>query len=200
MQLKSDQELINLIKAGDSEAFKEISSRHSALVISVFSRYSPSFSFLGLNEADLYDEKNNIIYNSCLSFNSEKKSKFSTWLANNTRFFCLNTLNKRKISPLSEYKYNEFKDFFENSNIEDIKDTTKETVDFVLKTLSKMKDKRALKIFKLRYFNDKKNLSWNRVSKKVGMSPQGIINIHNKAAKFLANKLSKQLTEEKVRV
>ena len=92
MSKNSDTKLINLIKnTSCSNSLKELVSKHNGLIYSVGKKYSSSCG-LDLNEID--DNKYWIVYSSCLSYKSDKKTKFSTWLASQVRFFCLNFRKK----------------------------------------------------------------------------------------------------------
>ena len=43
-----------------------------------------------------------MIYKSAMSYNENKGSKFSTWLANQMRYFCLNSMNKNRLVATEE--------------------------------------------------------------------------------------------------
>ena len=65
----------------------------------------------------------------------------------------------------------------------------KEEGDYIFSLIKQLKDKRIEKIFKLRYYADnKKSMSWNFIGKKLKISTQTAINLHNKAVEFLINK------------
>jgi DNA-directed RNA polymerase specialized sigma subunit len=75
----------------------------------------------------------------------------------------------------------------------------KEKIELILDILNQMKDKRMSKIFKLRYFNKtNKVLSWNAIGKKLKISTQTAINIHNKALKLINTKLNSQNCFDKI--
>ena len=61
-----------------------------------------------------------------------------------------------------------------------------------------MQDERASQIFKMRYFEDKKNVSWAKIGKKLNISTQTAINIHNKTIDFLKNKLKSKNCFDKI--
>ena len=65
----------------------------------------------------------------------------------------------------------------------------KENSDLILSLIQKLKDKRINTIYKMRYFSDKKK-SWNDIAKKLNLSTQTVINLHNKTIKILKNKLT----------
>ena len=117
-----------------------------------------------------------------------KNIKFSTWVGNQMRFHCLNSMNKvnNSISMDNEKIKNiiEQKQYFESGKI-----INKENYEYIFNILSQFKDKRVENIFKMRYFSDKKLVSWSKIGKKLKISTQTVINLHNRALKFLKNKL-----------
>ena len=139
-----------------------------------------------------------IILDSCSSdgttqaiknFKSNKKIKFSTWLGNQMRYYCLNLINKNH-SAISMDDEN-IKYILEKNQIAIPENFDKEKIELILDILNQMKDKRMSKIFKLRYFNkSNKVLSWNAIGKRLKISTQTAINIHNKALKLINTKLN----------
>ena len=64
-----------------------------------------------------------------------------------------------------------------------------EKVKFYISEVKKLKDERAFKIFKLRYLNgSRKLMPWNQIGKKLKLSTQTALNIHNKAIKTIKRK------------
>ena len=64
--------------------------------------------------------------------------------------------------------------------------------------LENMQDERAKQIFKMRYFEDKKNIAWAIIGKKLNISTQTAINIHNKTIDFLKKKLKSKNCFDKI--
>ena len=56
----------------------------------------------------------------------------------------------------------------------------KEDIAKIFSALDYIKDKRVKQIFKMRYGGDRKLTSWKKIAKKLDISIQGCINIHNK--------------------
>jgi hypothetical protein len=56
----------------------------------------------------------------------------------------------------------------------------KEDIERIFSSIDLIKDKRVKKIFKMRYKNNKKLTPWKKIAKKLDLSIQGCINIHNK--------------------
>ena len=56
----------------------------------------------------------------------------------------------------------------------------KENLNRVYKAIKDIKDPRVEKIFTMRYKDNKKLTPWKKIAKKLDLSIQGCINIHNK--------------------
>ena len=64
------------------------------------------------------------------------------------------------------------------------------TREFVAFLLEGLKDKRAKDIYMLRYFSSSgEKMTWKKIAKRMGISSQTAINIHNRAKKILKNKI-----------
>ena len=71
-------------------------------------------------------------------------------------------------------------------------DDNKELRDYMLDLLSQIKDKRIKRIFELRYFSEEKSrMTWTDISRKVKVSSQTAINLHNKGLDSLKKKIKK---------
>ena len=118
-----------------------------------------------------------------------RKTKFSTYLANQAKWKCLNILNKKKRE--NEYSIEEMSFNQEPSDDSFIKQINKEEAFSLFQTiLNKEKDLRIKKIIDLRYNVDNNKLTpWRKISESLDMSIQGCINIHNR----FINKVKKEL-------
>ena len=193
----SDDYLVKKVKESScSSSLTELSNRHGGLVDSIVKKYaaaSANAGCSGLSLTDFREDKLLIVYNAALQFNPSKKSKFSTWLGNATRFHCLNTYKKSRkyvdgTSYLSEYA--------ETANGDEIAlNKLMGDAAYVMNLLHGFKDSRVSTIFRMRYFsNDLKNTSFAHIAKHLKMSTQGIIDIHNEAVEFI--KLKSAATEK----
>lgn len=101
MKIDNDEKLIKKIVSKQcNESLKKLVDKHSGMIFNMGKKYC-TFCNLDLNE--LNDNKYWIIFNAAKSFNSKKGSKFSTWLGNQIRFFCLNYKNKNsKLIPIED--------------------------------------------------------------------------------------------------
>lgn len=179
--LESDNEIIKKIKQGikTSENYKIISERHSALFYKMASKYiSKKFKEKRL---DFFKDKDYYIFQIILDYDSNKNTKFSTYLANRIKWMCMNDYNKH----LNCCEVNCPDDVLQNCQEDSKKDYSQITE--VLDMLKKEKDSRVLKIFQLRYLEGKENnlMPWKDVccDEEINLSVQGCINVHNKYLK-----------------
>jgi RNA polymerase sigma factor (sigma-70 family) len=131
-----------------------------------------------------------------MSFDPSKNVKFSTWLGNQARYYCLNCINKKnntlnmdQDNLISLLEKNQMKS---NDNLSRIKEKS----DQIFSILSRIKDDRIQKIFKLRYFQGAKPTPWSKIGKKLKVSTQTVINLHEKGRVFLKNKLTADLNSD----
>ena len=186
-----DIELINKIKINsDSLALKELELRHSGICHQMIKKYYNNMLNFGVDPEDVASEKLYIIYKSALNFDPTRKVKFSTWLGNQMRYHCLNSINAKNQDLNLEDSNLKFLIEKNQSKAVDINEYIKSQSEFIFDILSKMKDDRIFKIFKLRYFENKKPLAWSKIAKKMDLSTQTIINLHQKGKILLKNKLT----------
>ena len=183
----TDAELI--IKGKESncnQSLKTLIQRHSALCFDICKKYAAAISKNGLRVEDVTEEKEFLIYKSAISFNPEKKTKFSTWLGNQVRYYCLNMMNKNNLIPTEDGQL----DFFINKDVSYEPYSIEEKMDYINNIVNQIKDKRIQKIITLRYFNNpNKKTPWNKVAQEIGVSTQTAINLHNKAMGLLRTKM-----------
>ena len=189
MEILSDSDLIENIKNANNvdESLQELINRHSGIYLEMVNAFLRNCNNDSLKD-DIVSEKDLIIYNSALKYDSTKGTKFSTFLGNEAKWTCLNASNKNK-------KFLELNDQnFDFQTLKEEKETEKE--DFKNQILNKFKkhldiypDKRVSKIFNMRYENVNKLTPWRKISKEMDLSIQGCINIHNSALKTIAKKI-----------
>ncbi len=186
--MDTDNELVVKVQKESCEAsITELVRRHAPLCGDVFRRYMPTLKALGLSYEDLLNEIPFVVYRAASSFNPTKKSKFSTWLANNVRYYCLNYINHNK-NQLCHVD-------MAGSVLTSIPDkdpgSDADISDYVFEILGRVRDKRIQKIFLLKYkaFQNNKKISWSTIGQKLGISTQTAINLHKKGKKILKHKL-----------
>jgi len=195
--LMEDNQLIELIKKNsNAEACLQVLiNRHSGLCVDMINHYCSRSHNQSTNE-ELIKDKDFQIYSSALKFDPNKGSKFSTYLGNEIKWKCLNIYNRsksRKTIPVEENLINYF------SYINQEPDETKSHSVFqdIINHAKSDKDERVGRIFELRYVEGKHNtvMPWKNISKQIGMSIQGCINIHDSALKKIKYKIRKEINE-----
>ena len=188
--------LLNKVRDNNcSDSLNKIIEMHSPLFYDIYKKYYFALSQRGISQNDMEGERDYIIYKAIEKFNPNRKTKFSTWLGNYTRYYCLNLLSCKKRHI---YMEDDGLDFY--SSADDPATETGErgeVKEFVMHLLGRMKDSRVKKIFHLRYFCDKiKKNTWSQIGKNLNISTQTAINLHDKGKKMLRNKLSSKENED----
>lgn len=188
--------LINLAKEGDNHSLKQIIDQHSGICVNIYKKYTNISSISGVTRDDIESSKDYIIFNSVKSYDPSRGSKFSTWLANQTRFYCLNSINKNKnltppdedtIEYLIDKKH--FEDFKENDAIE----FKNETINEIKKILNSISNKKIKKCIEKKYFSGE-NKTYTSIAQEMNVTVQTVINWHNKFIKLVKQKLNSQNT------
>lgn len=143
----------------------------------------------GVHPEDVISDKDYIIYKSALSYDPSYKIKFSTWLGNQVRYHCLNKINKDNVYvTMDEGDLNYFVDKTNQDNLIVDRDSVKE---YVFNILEPLKDKRIAEVFRQRYYENSPRLTtWKTIAKKMDISSQTVINIHNRGKKIILNRLN----------
>ncbi len=189
----TDIQLVSNIKFTNCEkSLNELINRHSGLCFKIMARFSKSFYANNLDISELYNDKNLIIWNSANSFKVDKDVKFSTWLANQIKYSCLNCLNKKSKDRLVATEDKSLDVLKEKNpfNIELQSDNN--LFEFTENILSQLKDPRIKKIFSLRYSNIEKKPSWCVIADKISVSTQTAINLHNRGIEILRKKIKSE--------
>jgi hypothetical protein len=177
--MEADLLLINKIKEkNDNFSLQELIDRHSGIYVTIVNKIiSDSCDFV--NKTDVIADKDYTIYNAALKYNPNLNTKFPTYLANETRWKCLNLYNKnkkRKEDPLEYYQNNQEVSY---DFVKDLQNS--EILEKIYKLAESNDDKRVKKIIDMRYGSVYNKLTpWKNIAKKLRMSIQGCINIHNK--------------------
>jgi RNA polymerase sigma factor (sigma-70 family) len=185
----------NVQEKNDEESLKTLIDRHSALCNSLYKKYSNSMMNSGVYLQDVVDQKDYIVYKSAMSFDPCKNSKFSTWLYNQVRYQCLNCMNEN--SHYLALETDKLNYIIEKQTIPEKQ--YKNINEYIFNIVDSCSDKRIQKIFKMRYLNNtNKKMPWNKIAKKLKISTQTAINIHNKALKLLKNKIESKNCFDKI--
>lgn len=186
--INTELDLISKVKLDNcNDSFKELSELYENFYYSIAQKYSSTLIKAGMSKDDIKYEKDFILYKAIKSFDAKQKTKFSTWFCNCVKYHFLNYINSNKKYMLAEE--NKI-DFFNNKDILVSLDKSNETYSYLMSLLSSFKDDRIKKVYELRYFSGGEKLAtWNSIAKKLGVSTQTAINLHEKTRTFLKNKV-----------
>ena len=192
MKVYTDLDLVQNVKDYKcNKSLIELHNRHEKLCLSILYKLSKRFNCYFLVE-EIKPEIHHMIYDSAHKYDEFRKTKFSTFLGNETKwlfFTRMNSItksnNNRRLNDLLKHNLDE--------NKEDVcEDIFNISVDF----LNEIKDERICKIFKLRYEVGKKNtnkvMPWHEVGAIMNLSSQGCINLHASGIKFLQERLKQE--------
>ena len=176
--MESDLSLINKIKdSNDNSCLSELIDRHSGIYVYIVDQYTKNQQ--SSSRDFILQDKDYMIYKSAVDYDPSRNSKFSTYLANQTKWKCLNAINKAKKQkevPI-ESAYNKPSGDDDSSVIV----SKMEAFDMFDDMLKKEKDIRVKKIIDIRYNTTNNRLvPWRKASKELNMSIQGCINIHDR--------------------
>jgi RNA polymerase sigma factor (sigma-70 family) len=190
-EINEEINLIQKAKLGDNESMIEIIKRHSGICVDVYKKYISIPNLSGCISDDIVSSKDFVIYNSVKTYDPSQGSKFSTWLANQMRYYCLNTINKSsKLVPtedalltnIIEKKHGD--ESFDHQNAE----KQKETLEMVKKTLASLKNKKIKECVERIYFSEDGNKkTYTQVAREMNVTVQTAINWHNKFLKLIKN-------------
>ena len=192
-KLTDNQLIENIKKLNDSDSFVELKSRHERLF------YRTCYSYCGkisnLKYEEMIQNCDYIINKSVQSFKPDKSSKFSSWLCNQSRYFCLNTIKAVKNLNMFQTCENKDIDYLNNINNIHYNNEVSEFSEYVSDLINKLKDERGKKIIELRYFGNKKERKWKYIANKINLSVQQSVNIFKASKKFLLKEIKKEKTK-----
>lgn len=177
----------NIIHNQCSKSLEILTDKHSGIIFNIGKKYCTN-SGLDLNE--LNDNRYWIVFNSVKSFDPNKGSKFSTWLGNQVRFFCLNFKNKNtKLVPVED----SFLEHFLNEKAKkDDNENQKEILNNIIDLFNKITDINTKNAIYYRYFYNKDRvLNYSEIAEMLNVTPQTVLNWHNKFIKLAKKKLTK---------
>jgi DNA-directed RNA polymerase specialized sigma subunit len=191
--MESDLSLINKIKAcNDEQCLMELIERHSGIYVYIVDQFTRRKNTL-IDKDLILKDKDYMIYKSALNYNPDSNSKFSTYLANETKWNCLNHINKNKKRKETSLDDISNEPFCKSTSLDSL--IVKEALGVFSELLNNENDPRVKKIIDMRYnSDDNKVVPWRTVAKSLKMSIQGCINIHNK----FINKVKKEINKHYV--
>lgn len=164
-----DLKLIKAAKNLDSEALKELVKRYGQIYDSIIKRMNFEKSYI---RDDMIADKYLFFFEMVKSYNPKKKTKFSTYVYNMTRWGCLDKLKidkKRSLAMEMDIHTPEF-DLSKTSHIID-----------KIKTF----DQRTQYIFMHRFFQPNKKTSFKQIGKELNLTYEGVRQIYIKHLEIL---------------
>ena len=189
---KRESTLVKNLKDLDcNQSLLDLHKLHSKLCLSILFKLSKRYSNWFILE-ELKDEIHHIIYKSAKKYKHNKNTKFSTFLANETKwafFDKMNAITKSKEKNKLNEMINSFSDKNTNPCYGDMYEIS---IDY----LKQFHDPRVIKIFNLRYEVGKKDsnkvMPWHEIGSIMNLSSQGCINLHGNGIKFIKEKLEQE--------
>ncbi len=188
-----DNSLVKRVKVdGCNDSFKEILNRHQKLFYRICQNYMSILESKGHKRDDVLSDLSFVVFKAVKTYKQNRKTKFSTWLGNCSKYFCLSLINlKDRFIDADEetitfYINNQSKENY------DREESRTEDKEYIFQILKKLKDPRIPKVFELRYFDqDKKNkkATWSVIAKKINTSTQTAINLHQRGIDILNKKI-----------
>lgn len=193
MENIKESEVRNLLKQvidnNCNDSFKKLSVLYARFYYKIILRYSAPLYKAGMSKKDIEVEKDFILFKAIKSFNAKQKTKFSTWFCNYSRYHVLNLINYSKKNRILEH---EDIDAAANVKVYTV-DKKNDTLLYLLSLLNSLKDSRVREIYEARYFSGgRKVATWDKVAKKVGVSTQTAINLHEKTKPLLKAKVASE--------
>lgn len=193
----SDIELVSNIKLNNNteKSLKILIDRHSGLCVDIINNTMSSRCHTNL-KLELINERDYSIYQAALKYDKNKGTKFSTHLGNEIKWKCLNAYNKSKRNKTIPVE-GDLIDYFSHCTKDIPVEKDDGIFNLIIQKASKHPDKRVGKIFHLRYVVGQNNsvMPWKNISKDIGMSIQGCINIHNLIIKNMKHRIRKEINE-----
>ena len=185
----SDLKLVQNIKKEEKieESINGLLVFHGGLINRISSKYDRPLFDVGSSAEEIMKERHYIIYKAAQTYDTERKTKFSSYLGSYTRWYCLNKINKKeKLEFVSD-------EHLENHAAEITDHNIKEHIHYLLE---KIHDPRIKKVIELRYFSGAKTPSWNSIAKTMGVSGQTCNNWFRRGVKII-NSLIKETVDSK---
>ena len=190
--INEDYRLIESVKNGDNEAIKTLIIKHSGICVDVCKKYVNIPNLCGFITEEIVSSKDYIIYNSAKTYNPDMGSKFSTWLSNQTRYFCLNCINKNnKLVPTDEEDLINLIDLknSETENSLNQKDNRAQVLDLIKETIPELTNKKIKESILRKYFSeDSEFKTYTQVAQEMKVTVQTVINWHKKFIALIRQK------------
>jgi DNA-directed RNA polymerase specialized sigma subunit len=197
IQTLNDQQLVENIKTNNLYAeisINELVNRHIPLINSLSNKFTPVIKGTGIYPADIFGNPQTIVYEAALSYDPARKSKYSSWLYQNLRYKCLNSITEANKFQNVE---SDVLDYFSNQ-LGDDKVDHEELYNIIDNLIESIEDARIKFILKERYIVQEK--TWKSICCELGISTQTGINLKEAGLKQLKIKLSNYLKNKDISI
>ena len=203
---KSDNDLILAIQqTGHNDSYVELRRRYENVYYRMCHKYLKACLSLGIKEEDIIGNLDLILFNSAKSFDFARKLKFSTWIANQARYFCLNSMRRgKKVINTFNPAYNtseidnqdetgvldaELGKIYTNQRSYLDSNLKEDEITFIHKEASEIADPVSKRILDLRYGSNKK-VSWREITQILNLNYDICKSMHDKTIQSLREKIS----------
>lgn len=190
-----DLQLINYIKTNEaaaSDCLVELHNRHTGIVYSAVNNYSAMLRNSGVAPESIKSLSYNLVLESALSYDPERKTQYTTWLFDRTKYACLNQSKKSRLEVATDDETIEY--LIHSNTEEDPNDDNKlDCIDKAKDYINNLQDEKIKLIFQYRYFESKeydKKYTWREIAEKVGMEAPYVYYLHNYHLQILKKRLS----------
>lgn len=200
LDLLTDQQLIKNIRdqAYADESINELHKRHGGILTTVYNYYQTALLNSGVNSINTghkYGDAKRIIWEAALSFDENKNSKYSTWLYNTARFYCLNQIRQSSKEVCYEPEFlSVYIDDHANDNASnEINMNENEILQKAKSFIEQIKEPHGRQLMKMRYLQsrpDGKKYTWKEIATAINYTQQHVHNLHNKYLSELTKTLS----------
>lgn len=166
--------LVKKAQKGNNESLIKLVEKYEKLYLHMARRYLRFQSI-----TDFKSERYHFFYQTVREFNPERGMKFSSFLAQRTKYFCYKIANKKNLEVPIHTDHAAIEQ--DNPFIEELEN--------IKKRLPLISDHRARKIILLRYFNKNgKVCPYAKIAPHVKMSPRNVEYLHDKFIQKIRNK------------
>ncbi len=192
----TDNDLITKVKNENcNNSFIELLKRNEKIYFQVCASYCRKVP--KIKYSDMVSDAPFVLNEALKTFKLDKKTKFSTWVYQFSRFYILKQITNKNKEP-------NFVDTEVDFDILNLKnkcfhfDKSEDFSNYIKNLLNQLKDDRIKKLFEYRYFSDGDDFQWNKISKKIGLSTMGCLLLHERGLKILKQKVNSKVFADKI--
>ncbi len=197
----TDLALIEDVKKNNSsESLVKLADRHAGIFLQIAKRYTGGTETVRFPLEDVLDQREAIIFDAIKDFDTTKGFKFQTWLGSKVKYFCLNSFKQHcRYVPVEPSVMQYIVDSRGPINSPEEHQRADLEINYVLSVLSQVQDSRIRRIINMRYFSEnKKHSKFAYIARRLDMSTQGVIDLHNKFISLIRRKIKAEDNMDKI--